>query len=202
MTVAPMAAAGGLGYLIGSVPFSFLVARCTGIADVRAVGSGNVGATNVMRSAGKVPGIIALLLDVGKGVAAALLCGTVGGGESGAALGAVFAVVGHVFPVWLGFRGGKGVATGAGAFLVLAPGSALAGLVGFLLALGAFRIVSLASIAASASMAACAVALGYPRAIVWSSAAVALLVIAMHGGNVVRILRGTENRVGSRQGKG
>jgi glycerol-3-phosphate acyltransferase PlsY len=194
-----LAAAGALGYLVGSVPFSFIVARCTGIADVRAVGSGNVGATNVMRSAGRIPGVIALILDLGKGVAAVLLCGSLAGGEAGASVGAVSAVVGHVFPVWLGFRGGKGVATGAGAFIMLAPGAALAGVVGFALALVAFRIVSLASIVASATMAACAFALDYHRRIAWSAAAVAGLVIAMHARNVLRVLRGTESRIGPRQ---
>jgi len=114
-------------------------------------------------------------------------------------VGAVSAVVGHVFPVWLGFRGGKGVATGAGAFIMLAPGAALAGVVGFALALVAFRIVSLASIVASATMAACAFALDYHRRIAWSAAAVAGLVIAMHARNVLRVLRGTESRIGPRQ---
>jgi hypothetical protein len=109
-------------YLLGSLPFSFLVARFFGVKDVRAVGSGNVGATNVMRSAGKVAGILAFLLDAAKGALAVLLAQRLFGEASplGPAAAAA-AVAGHMYPVWLGFRGGKGVATGAGAFLPLAP---------------------------------------------------------------------------------
>jgi hypothetical protein len=107
-------------YLLGSIPFSYLVARLRGV-DVRTVGSGNVGATNVMRNVGKTAGLAAFALDAAKGAAAAVIAQRVGLGVGLAALAAVAAIFGHMYPVWLGFRGGKGVATGAGAFLPLAP---------------------------------------------------------------------------------
>ena len=119
-------------YLLGSIPFSYLVARTRGV-DVRTVGSGNVGATNVMRSAGKAAGIAAFVLDAAKGALAALLARKVAPGLAVPPLAAVAAIVGHMYPVWLGFRGGKGVATGAGAFLPLAPLATVAGLVAFAL---------------------------------------------------------------------
>ena len=104
-------------YLIGSIPFSFLVARAFGVADVRRVGSGNVGATNVLRSAGKAAGAVALGLDVAKGALAVALAQRLAPGDPVLpAVAAAVAVLGHIYPVWLGFRGGKGVATGLGAF--------------------------------------------------------------------------------------
>ena len=126
-------------YLIGSIPFSFLVARARGV-DVRRVGSGNVGATNVMRSAGTAAGLVAFALDAAKGAGAAWLAKELTGDASPEMAGvlpaaaAALAVLGHVFPVWLGFRGGKGVATGAGAFVPLAPVAAA-------VAIGAFALV-------------------------------------------------------------
>src|SRR5262245_50737437 len=102
-----------IGYAIGSIPFSFLVARLAGIEDVRTVGSGNVGATNVMRSAGKIPGIIALVLDGLKGAGTVWVARALGASERDVCIAGLCAVIGHLFPVWLGFRGGKGVATGA-----------------------------------------------------------------------------------------
>ncbi len=109
-------------YFLGAMPFSFLVARLFGVKDVRAVGSGNVGATNVMRSAGKGAGILALLLDGSKGAVAVLLArGLTARRMPTVCVAGLVAMMGHLFPVWLGFRGGKGVATGAGLFLPLAP---------------------------------------------------------------------------------
>jgi glycerol-3-phosphate acyltransferase PlsY len=140
-------------YLLGSLPFSFLVARFFGVKDVRAVGSGNVGATNVMRSAGKVAGILAFLLDAAKGALAVLLAQRLCGEASplGPAAAAA-AVAGHMYPVWLGFRGGKGVATGAGAFLPLAPLATAVGLSTFGLILAMTRYVSVASMSAAVAI--------------------------------------------------
>jgi len=182
-------------YLVGSIPFSFLVARLWGVADVRRVGSGNVGATNVMRSAGAVPGALALLLDVAKGSAAVLAVARIGGPDL-VGLAATSAVVGHTFPVWLGFRGGKGVATGAGAFLAIAPGATAAGLLVFAVTLAATRYVSAGSIAGSLALAVAAFVTGQPPGVAWASAAVALLVAWTHRGNLARIAGGTESRLG------
>jgi glycerol-3-phosphate acyltransferase PlsY len=182
-------------YLVGSIPFSFLVARYWGVTDVRRVGSGNVGATNVMRSAGAVPGALALLLDVAKGVAAVLAVARLGGLDL-AGLAAASAVVGHTYPLWLGFRGGKGVATGAGAFLPLAPVATAVGLLVFAVTLAATRYVSAGSVAGSLALAIAAFLTGQPPGVAWAAAGVALLVVWKHRGNLARIAGGTESRLG------
>jgi glycerol-3-phosphate acyltransferase PlsY len=182
-------------YLVGSIPFSFLVARYWGVTDVRRVGSGNVGATNVMRSAGAVPGALALLLDVAKGVAAVLAVARLGGLDL-AGLAAASAVVGHTYPLWLGFRGGKGVATGAGAFLPLAPVATAVGLLVFAVTLAATRYVSAGSVAGSLALAVAAFLTGQPPGVAWAAAGVALLVVWKHRGNLARIAGGTESRLG------
>jgi glycerol-3-phosphate acyltransferase PlsY len=187
-------------YVVGSIPFSYLVARAFGVTDVRTVGSGNVGATNVMRSAGKGPGIAALVLDALKGaLATGAASGLFPGSEWLPALAAVAAVLGHVFPVWLGFRGGKGVATGAGAFLPLAPVATGTAAVVFVLVLLLGRYVSLGSMASAAALAAVAFLSGSPRPVAICAAAVALLVIVKHKANIERLLAGTENRLGTRR---
>jgi glycerol-3-phosphate acyltransferase PlsY len=187
-------------YLVGSIPFSYLVARAFGVADVRTVGSGNVGATNVMRIAGKGPGIAALVLDVLKGVVATGAASRLFPNEPWMpALAAVSAVLGHVFPLWLGFRGGKGVATGAGALLPLAPVATGAAAVVFVLVLILSRYVSLSSMVSAAALAAFAFLSDSPRPVATCAAAVALLVIAKHKTNIERLLAGTENRLGTRR---
>lgn len=183
-------------YLFGSIPFSYIVARRFGVADVRRVGSGNVGATNVMRVAGKGAGVLAFLLDASKGAAAALIAQELRPGTALPPWAAVVAVLGHLYPVWLGFRGGKGVATGAGAFLPLAPWPTLLALLVFGAVLGLFRYVSLASISASLALAASLFALGLPPSVAWSGAVVAALVVWRHRDNVAALLRGTERRLG------
>jgi glycerol-3-phosphate acyltransferase PlsY len=183
------------GYLLGSIPFSFLVARLCGVSDVRAVGSGNVGATNVMRAVGRRAGVLAFALDAGKGAAASALALALAPLPPQPALAAVGAVLGHMYPVWLGFRGGKGVATGAGAFLPLVPLAGGAALVAFALALAATRYVSLASLAGSGSLALVAWLRG-AEASVWRAAAgLALLIAWKHRRNLERIARGEEPRL-------
>jgi glycerol-3-phosphate acyltransferase PlsY len=184
-------------YLFGSVPFSFLVARRFGVRDVRRAGSGNVGATNVMRVAGKTAGALAFLLDSSKGAAAALLAQAFEPTGALAPWAAVAAVVGHVYPVWLRFRGGKGVATGAGALLPLAPLPTLAALLLFGLTLALFRYVSVASIASSLALAAALFALPVPRATAWAAAAVAALIVWRHRENLARLRDGSERRLGT-----
>jgi len=184
-------------YLVGSIPFSYLVARAFGVADVRQVGSGNVGATNVMRSAGKGPGIVALVLDALKGVVATVAASRlVPESPWLAPLAALAAVLGHVFPVWLGFRGGKGVATGAGALAPLAPVATAGAAAVFLLTVAVTRIVSLGSILSAAALAVIAFLLGSPRPVAVCASVVAALVVFKHKGNIERLLKGTERRLG------
>jgi len=184
-------------YLIGSVPFSYMVARAFGVADVRRVGSGNVGATNVMRSAGKAAGLLAFLLDALKGAAAALAVSWLAPTSSVLpALAALGAVIGHMYPLWLGFRGGKGVATGAGAFLALAPYPTLLALCAFALVLAVTRYVSAGSMAGAVTLAGAAFILGAAPPVAWAATGAAALVVWRHRGNIVRLARGREGRVG------
>lgn len=185
----------GAAYLLGSIPFSFLVARRHGV-DVRKAGSGNVGATNVMRTAGRTAGVVAFLLDSGKGVLAVLAARALGQGASLEALAAVAAILGHLYPIWLQGKGGKGVATGAGTFLLLAPGPTLLAVLAFALTLVTVRYVSVASMTGTAVMAALCFGLGSPRPVAWAAAVVASLILWKHRSNVRRILQGTENRLG------
>jgi len=185
-------------YLLGSVPFSYLVARRRGV-DVRTVGSGNVGATNVMRSVGRSAGLLAFALDFAKGAAASLLGQAVEPQSPLPALCAAMAVLGHMYPVWLRFRGGKGVATGAGAFLPLVPAATLAALLTFAVVLAASRYVSLASIAGTLALAVAAFLLGAPTAVVRSAAGMAVLIAWKHRANLQRVARGTESRLGARR---
>ena len=184
-------------YLVGSIPFSYIVARRRGV-DVRTVGSGNVGATNVMRSVGRGAGLAAFALDFLKGTVATLAAMSIEGDGALPALAAAAAVLGHMYPVWLRFRGGKGVATGAGAFLPLVPLATVAALVAFGLALAVTRYVSVSSLVGCATLAALAFALRGPSAVAFAATATALLVVWKHRANLARIARGTENRLGGR----
>lgn len=187
-----------LAYLIGSIPFSFLVARAFGVADVRRVGSGNVGATNVLRSAGRTAGALAFLLDACKGGLAVALGRALGAGEPLAVACALAAILGHIFPVWLSFRGGKGVATGAGAFLPLAPLGAAAGLAVFALVLRLTRYVAVASISGALAVPVAAWLLGASGLVVAAAASVAVLIVWTHRTNLRRLAAGTEARIGER----
>jgi glycerol-3-phosphate acyltransferase PlsY len=189
-------------YLIGSIPFSFLVARSFGVKDVRRVGSGNVGATNVLRSAGRAAGAVALGLDLGKGaLAVALAERLVPGDPLAGALAAFSVVVGHVYPIWLGLRGGKGAATGLGAFAVLEPVAALLALVVFLLAVGATQFASLGSLLGAVSLAALAFVFRGADAVAIAAAATAALIVFRHRANLRRIRDGSERRVGAREAR-
>jgi len=187
-----------LAYLLGSIPFSFLVARWFGVSDVRRVGSGNVGAANVMRSAGKAAGTVAFLLDAAKGAAAALLARDLAPGNALLPpLAAAAAVIGHMYPVWLRFEGGKGVATGAGAFLPLAPVATASSLLVFLVVAAATRYVSLGSVAGAVSLGIAVLAFEPRGPVSVTVVLVAGLVVWKHRGNLERILRGTERRLGA-----
>jgi len=187
-------------FLLGSLPFSYLIARLFGVADVRRVGSGNVGATNVMRSAGKVAGVLAFLLDALKGFAATWLALRFAAAPALPPAAALAAMLGHVFPPWLGFKGGKGVATGAGAFLPLAPLAVGLALLAFPLTLALTRYVSVSSIAGSLVLSVGSLLLGSAPAIVIAAACSSLLVIAKHRGNLERLAKGREPRLGAPRG--
>lgn len=186
-------------YLLGSIPFSYLVARLFGVPDVRTVGSGNVGATNVMRAAGKTAGLLAFALDALKGAVAAASVQRLWPAGALPAFAAVAAVLGHMYPVWLAFRGGKGVATGAGAFLPLCPVAAAGGLGGFALVTAVTRYVSLGSCAGALTLAGLTFVLGAPGPVCWCATGTALLIVWRHRANVARLLAGTERRLGSRE---
>lgn len=185
-----------LGYLAGSVPFAYLLARHAGI-DVRRVGSGNVGAANVLRTAGPGRAVLVMALDVAKGVLAVVLAGSAASGPVTAATGAA-AVVGHIYPVWLRFHGGKGVAVAAGVFSVLSPiATALAaGL--FLATVWLTRYVSLGSIAATLALPPIAWWSGAPGAVVAAAGGTAGLILFRHRANLRRLYLGTERRMGAR----
>jgi acyl phosphate:glycerol-3-phosphate acyltransferase len=184
-----------IGYLAGSVPFAFLLARKAGV-DVRLAGSGNVGAANVLRTTGAGRGVMVLTLDVAKGAAAVLLAHAVAGGATLAALTGAAAIVGHIYPVWLRFHGGKGVAVAAGVFSVLAPAAtAIAGFL-FLVTVWSTRYVSLGSVAATVALPPVAWLAGAPATVVLAAGGTGILILFRHRANLRRLLAGTERRMG------
>lgn len=188
-------AALALGYLIGSVPFGLILTRLFGAGDLRAIGSGNIGATNVLRTGRKGLAAATLLLDLGKGVVAVLVARALWG-EALTEQAAIGVFAGHCFPVWLKFRGGKGVATAAGVCLGLAwPIGAVYAAV-WLSILALTRISSLAGMSAAIAAPLAAWGLGYPEH-VKALAAIALAVLVLHRANVARLRAGTEPRIGS-----
>jgi glycerol-3-phosphate acyltransferase PlsY len=204
-------------YLLGSIPFSYLVVRLFAGADIRQLGSRNVGATNVARTFGSLPGIIALLLDGAKGYAAVALTTWVTGsprwplrGTLDASplhstafwisLAALVAVLAHMFPVWLGFHGGKGVATATGAFLAIDPRVIAAALIVFLIVIIATRFVSLASIVSAASIPLfLRFLVDAPFWTIVNSILIVLAIILKHHSNIARLAQGTEHRMGRRK---
>lgn len=194
-----------IAYLLGSIPFGYLLVRIFLRKDIRAQGSGNIGATNVARSGAKGLGVATLLLDLGKGLVAVLLARQISGGSYDVAAAAgLVAVLGHVFPVWLGFRGGKGVATALGVFLALSPLSAGVLMLVFLGVFLATRFVSLASIVAAAAFPLIGFHFVRERtpAVVVALLAIPVLVIVKHHANIGRLIHGTESRFGSRGAAG
>jgi acyl phosphate:glycerol-3-phosphate acyltransferase len=192
-----VALAAAIGYLLGSVPWGLLLTRTAGLGDIRQVGSGNIGATNVLRTGNKALAAATLALDLAKGVAAVLIGAVWGPGPALAAAGAV--VIGHMFPVWLGFRGGKGVATALGVLLALAWPVALGAAAVWLAVAILSRYSSLAALVGAVVAAALAAALLDPAhaAVI---AGIALLVILRHHDNIRRLVAGTEGRISFRKG--
>lgn len=191
---------GFVAYLLGSIPFGLVIARLFGGADVRKAGSGNIGATNVARVAGNAAGVLTLLFDVAKGAAAVWIAGRFT--EQSAAwmtLAALAALLGHCFPLWLKFRGGKGVATAGGAFLMLCPLAMGTALLLFVLVVAFWRYVSLGSVAAAAAMPLLIYLLWAPRhapppVVTLGTLLAAVLIIWKHRSNIERLLGGTEPR--------
>ena len=196
MTSTSIALASLVGYLIGSVPFALLLARRWGTGDLRTVGSGNVGAANVVRSSGLTPGLLVAILDMSKGMMGVLVADRVLGGPDVAAVAGFAAIVGHIYPVWIGFRGGKGVATACGVFVILAPIAATAALITFVVCVWKTRFVSLGSVLASAMVPSLAWALNERTSAVAAGIAAAALIIFRHRSNLRRLLTGTERRFG------
>ena len=187
------------GYLAGSIPFGYVLARFVLGVDVRTVGSGNIGGTNVARAGGKALGVTVIVLDAAKAIVPILVARRLLAGAPHGLLWVVLvalaAFVGHLFPVWLGFKGGKGVATGLGIFAVLAPWGAVAGLVTYGLVYAATRISSLGSLLGTS---ACAVATfvlhGVRSPVSWAGLALAALIVLRHRENIRRLLSGEEKR--------
>ena len=186
-----------LGYLAGSVPFAFLLARRAGI-DVRVAGSGNVGAANVLRTTGTGRAVAVMALDVAKGALAVLLAHLSHAGATMTAVAGTAAVVGHVYPVWLRFHGGKGVAVAAGVFSVLTPMATAVACGLFLLIVRATRYVSLGSLAATVALPPAAWLTGASTAVVAASSCTAALIVFRHRSNIRRLRAGTERRMGVR----
>ncbi|HEU4595397.1 MAG TPA: glycerol-3-phosphate 1-O-acyltransferase PlsY [Pyrinomonadaceae bacterium] len=199
-----------LAYLLGSIPFGYLIVRVRGGGDVRESGSGGTGATNVTRRAGKWAGVLTLVLDALKGLLAVVVARWMVGGEAGVnwwvVAAALAAVAGHVFPVWLGFRGGKGVATGLGVFLGLAPLAVLCAVPVFVAVVWATRYVSLGSMTAAAVLPLCVWLLGARAGgdaaaaashapLLTAALAGAALIILKHRANIGRLVRGEESKL-------
>ncbi len=185
-------------YLLGSIPFGLILAKLLGGADIRRAGSGNIGATNVARVVGPVAGILTLVLDTAKGVGAVLLAGRLSNENAKwMMIAALAALVGHCYPVWLKFKGGKGVATAAGVFAVLCPPALFGAAVLFVLVVVFWRYVSLGSISAAVALPLLIYFLWAPHhapplAITFGSLAAALLILYKHRGNLRRLIEGVE----------
>jgi acyl phosphate:glycerol-3-phosphate acyltransferase len=198
-----------IAYLLGSIPFGYILVRVFRRQDIRSVGSGNIGATNVIRSGAKGLGVATFLLDMLKGCSAVWLGAQIAlafapsiAPRNAEAVGALFAVIGHMYPVWLRFHGGKGVATGFGVFLVASPWAALSAIGLFFVVLAISRIVALGSIIGAASFPVFALFLvsgDRPTFFIAVQVVVALLIIVKHHQNIYRLLNGTESRFGAKK---
>jgi acyl phosphate:glycerol-3-phosphate acyltransferase len=192
-------------YLLGSIPFGLLLGKLFGAADVRKAGSGNIGATNVARVAGPFAGFLTLLLDVTKGALAVLLAARLTNDSAlWMMIAGLCALVGHCFPIWLGFHGGKGVATAAGVFLVLCPPAFLGAVILFILVVLYWRFVSLGSMSAAAAMPLLIYFFWAPHhappyAVTFGSLAAALLIVYKHDANIQRLVQGDEPKFSFRK---
>jgi len=193
MTAAVVLAA----YLLGSIPFALILARRWG-SDLRAVGSGNLGATNVMRASGVRAGVLVAILDMGKGAVSVWLAARIGDGAPLPAAAGLAAIIGHIYPIWLRFRGGKGVATACGVFSILTPLAVPPAIAIFAAAVWLTKYISLGSVLASMALPPIAYALGSPAPAVIAAAAASAFIVFRHRSNLVRLVTGTERRMGTR----
>jgi len=193
-----------LAYLLGSIPFGYVIVRWQKGVDVRNTGSGSTGATNVMRNLGIAGFVATFILDVGKGIGAVLLASRLTSGDPRwIAASSVAAILGHCFPVWLKFRGGKGVATGVGVFLALAPVQVVLVLMIFAITVAIWRYISLGSIVATGAFPFFVYFMKHPPLpIVLGAAGGAAIIIAMHHANIHRLMQGTESKVGKKKAIG
>jgi glycerol-3-phosphate acyltransferase PlsY len=185
-----------LAYLLGSVPFGIVITRALGLGDLRQIGSGNIGATNVLRTGNRPAALATLLLDAGKGGVAVLLARALVGPDA-AQVAALFSFLGHLYPVWLGFKGGKGVATFLGTLLALAWPAGLAACATWALTALLSRISSLSALVAAAASPVWLVLLGYPQ-MGGLAALLAVMVFVRHAANITRLRAGTEPRIGKK----
>ena len=187
-----------LAYLIGSIPFALMLARRWAAIDLRSVGSGNLGAANVMRASGVTAGVLVAVLDMAKGAASVWLAARVSTGAAVPAAAGLAAIVGHIYPVWLRFRGGKGVATACGVFMVLTPPAIPPALAIFAVVVWLTKYISLGSVVASIALPPLAYALGSPASTVLAAIAASMIIVFRHRSNVLRVRTGTERRLGVR----
>ena len=188
-----------IGYLLGAIPCGYLAGRWLKDIDLRDCGSGSTGATNVLRNVGKGPALLVFLLDVGKGALAVLLAKSVGLNDWVQVLAGLAALAGHIWPVWLGWKGGKAVATGLGMFLGLAWPVGLASFGLFMATISLSRIVSLASVVAAIGLPVLMLVAGNSSAYVVVSLVASLMVLWRHRSNIQRLMAGTEPRIGQKQ---
>jgi glycerol-3-phosphate acyltransferase PlsY len=186
-----------LGYLIGSVPFAHLLSRRRGI-DLRRVGSGNVGASNVLRTSGVRPAVVAMCLDAVKGALAVLIAERLAQGAATHVAAGVASVVGHVYPVWLRFRGGKGVATAAGVFAVVSPAALAVGCVVFVVSVWITRFISVGSLAGTLALALVTLVGDASGVVTLGAVAAAAVIVHRHRPNLSRLVAGSERRIGQR----
>ena len=185
-----------LGYLIGSIPFGMVLAHKMGLGDLRSIGSGNIGATNVLRTGNKTAAALTLFLDAAKGAVAVLLA-RLFAGEDAAQVAALTAMLGHCYPIWLGFRGGKGVATFLGVLLALAWPVGLGACIAWAVAAAVSRISSMGALGAAALTPVLLLILGYGSALLLGIV-LALLIFWRHRANITRLRSGTEPRIGQK----
>jgi glycerol-3-phosphate acyltransferase PlsY len=184
-------------YLIGSIPFALILSRRWG-ADLRQVGSGNMGAANVMRASGVFAGVLVAALDMAKGAASVWIASRVSDSAELPAAAGLAAILGHIYPIWLRFRGGKGVATACGVFSMLTPLAVPPALALFALTVWFTQYISLGSVLASMALPPLAYALGSPAPAVIAASAAAAIIVFRHRSNVLRVWLGTERRLGAR----
>ncbi len=185
-------------YLIGSIPFSYLIPKWIGKIDIRTMGSGNTGTTNVVRTLGMKVGVLAFIGDFFKGIIPALI-GLLWLGELGGIIGGSMAVIGHCYPVWLSFKGGKGVATSAGILIVLMPGICILLLIGQFIIIALTKYMSLASLISAALLPVMAFIFSKSDTMTFFSIGLALFVIIRHRANLFRLIKGTESKLVSKK---